>query len=211
MNQAVNFGHGVPLTLPIPPSLPWANIKTTQYDTQDINKAKQELASAGVGDTVNFSMQISNNSPQLEQVAELMKDQIKDAGFNMDIQLLDFATVIANGNSGDFDTLCLGWSGSVDPDGNMYPLFYTGAGFNFPKYTNPMMDQALDAGRTNLDQAARAKAYTDAQNILLQDQPMIVLYSRSQVSAARKNVQNYPNNYNGYFGGRDIYKAWITQ
>ena len=136
INQAVLFGHGVPLTLPIPPALPWAFMKGTPYDARDIDKAKQELASAGVSN-VSFSMQISNASPQLQQVAELMKDQIKDAGFDMEIQLIDFATVIANGNSGDFQSLRLGWSGSVDPDGNLYPLIYTGAGFNFAKYSNP--------------------------------------------------------------------------
>ncbi|MBV9581009.1 MAG: hypothetical protein JO057_20710 [Chloroflexi bacterium] len=210
INQTVNFGHGVPLALPVPPSVPWAFVKNTQYDARDIDKAKQELASAGVSN-VSFTMQISNASPMLQQVAELMKDQIKDAGFDMDIQLIEFATVVANGNSGAYDALCLGWSGSVDPDGNMYPLLYSGAGFNFAKYSNPAMDKALDDGRTNLDQAARAKAYTDAQTILLQDQPMLVLYSQSQVASARKNVQNYPNNYNGWFGGRDIYKAWVTQ
>jgi peptide/nickel transport system substrate-binding protein len=209
MNQTVNFGHGTPLTLPIPPSVPWAFMKGTQYDTRDIDKAKQELAAAGVTD-VSFTMQISNNSPQLQQVAELMKDQIKDAGFNMDIQLIEFATIVANGNSGDYEALNLGWSGSVDPDGNTYPLFYTGSGFNFAKYSNPMLDKALDDGRTNLDQSKRAQAYMDAQKILLQDQPMIVLYSQSQISAARKNVQGYPNNYNGWFGGRDIYKAWLN-
>jgi peptide/nickel transport system substrate-binding protein len=210
INQAVLFGHGVPLTLPIPPALPWAYMKGTPYDTRDIDKAKQELASAGVSN-VNFSMQISNASPQLQQVAELMKDQIKDAGFDMEIQLLDFATVVANGNTGDYESLQLGWSGSVDPDGNMYTLFYTGAGFNFGKYSNPALDKLLDDGRTNLDPSKRGQAYLDAQKILLQDQPMIVLYSQSQIASARKNVQNYPNNYNGWFGGRDIYKAWISK
>jgi peptide/nickel transport system substrate-binding protein len=210
LNQAVNFGHGVPLTLPVPPSVPWAFMKGTPYDTRDIDKAKQELASAGVSN-VSFSMQISNASPQLQQVAELMKDQIKDAGFDMDIQLIEFATIVANGNSGDYQALNLGWSGSVDPDGDMYPLFYTAAGFNFAKYSNPMLDKALDDGRSNLDQAKRAQAYMDAQKIVLQDQPMIVLYSRSQIAAARKNVQNFQNTYNGFFGGRDLYKAWLSK
>jgi len=210
INQTVLFGHGVPLTLPVPPAVPWAYMKGTQYDTRDIAKAKQELASAGVSN-VSFSLQISNASPQLQQLAELMKDQIKDAGFDMDIQLIEFATIVANGNTGDYQALNLGWSGSVDPDGNLYPLFYTGAGFNFAKYSNPTLDKALDDGRNNLDQAKRAQAYMDAQKILLQDQPMVVIYSQSQVSTARKNVQNYPNNYNGWFGGRDIYKAWLSK
>jgi peptide/nickel transport system substrate-binding protein len=211
MRQAVLFGHGDVLTLPIPKSVSWAYQTGSPYETRDIDKAKQELSSAGISAPISFSMQISNASPQLQQVAELMKDQIKDAGFDMDIQLIEFATIVQNGNTGDYQALNLGWSGSVDPDGDLYPLFYTGSGFNFAKYSNPQLDKDLDDGRTNLDQAKRAQAYKDAQNVLLQDQPMIVLYSQSQFSTVRKPVQNFPNNYNGWFGGRDYYRAWLTK
>ena len=100
---------------------------------------------------------------------------------------------------------------SVDPDGNTYPLFYTGSGFNFAKYSSPDLDKALDAGRTNVDQAKRAQAYMDAQKVLLQDQPMVVLYSQDQITTVRKNVMNWPNNYNGWFGGRDYNRAFLTQ
>src|SRR5579864_6208586 len=209
--QAVDFGNATTVTLPIPSSVPWAYVKGTQYDKPDISKAKQELSSAGVSGPINFSLQISNASPQLQQVAELIKDQIKDAGFEMDIQLIEFATIVQNGNTGDYEALSLGWSGSTDPDGDVYPLFYSGAGFNFAKYANPELDKALDAGRNNLDQAKRAQAYMDAQKILLQDQPMIVLYSENQLATVRNSVQNWPNNYNGWFGGRDYNRAWLTQ
>jgi peptide/nickel transport system substrate-binding protein len=211
LNQAVDFGNGTPLTLPIPPSVPWAYMKGTQYDKRDIDKAKQELTSAGVSGPINFSLQISNASPQLQQVAELVKDETADAGFNVDIQLIDFATVVSNGNSGDYQALELGWSGSVDPDGDLYPLFYSNAGFNFAKYANPDLDKAMDTGRTELDQTKRAQAYMDAQKILLQDQPMIVLYSDPQIATTRKNVQNYPNTYNGWFGADDIFRTWISK
>jgi peptide/nickel transport system substrate-binding protein len=209
--QAVDFGNATTVSLPIPPSVTWATMKGTQYDKRDIDKAKQELTSAGVSGPINFSLQISNASPQLQQVAELIKDQIKDAGFEMDIQLIEFATIVQNGNTGDYQALSLGWSGSVDPDGDVYPLFYTAAGFNFAKYSNPDADKAMDTGRQTLDQTKRAQAYNDFQKILLQDQPMIVLYSENQLVTVRKTVQNWPNNYNGWFGGRDYNRGWLTQ
>jgi peptide/nickel transport system substrate-binding protein len=209
LNQVVDAGLGTPLALPVPPSVSWAYMQSTPYAARDIDKAKQELASAGLSN-VSFSFQISNASPQNQQIAELIKDQIKDAGFDMDIQLLEFATVVQNGNAGDYQALELAWSGSVDPDGNLYSLFYSGAGYNFAKYSNPALDKLLDDGRTNLEQTKRAQAYIDAQNILLQDQPMIVLYSDPQIATARKNVQGYPNTYNAYFGARDIYKTWLS-
>jgi peptide/nickel transport system substrate-binding protein len=209
--QTVDFGNATSTTLPIPQSVSWAYMKGTPYDKRDIDKAKQELSSAGVSGPISFTLQISNASPQSQQIGELLKDQVKDAGFEVDLQQIEFATIVQNGNTGDYQALQLGWSGSVDPDGDMYPLFYTAAGFNFAKYGNPDLDKALDAGRTNLDQSKRAQAYMDAQKILLQDQPMIVLYSENQITTVRKNVQNWPSNYNGWFGGRDYNRAWLTQ
>jgi peptide/nickel transport system substrate-binding protein len=211
IRQAVYFGLGKALQLPVPEVLPWAYAKDNlPYTARDVNKAKQELQSAGVSD-VSFTFQISNASPQLQQIAELVKDQLKDVGITMDIQLIEFATVIQNGNTGEYQALSLGWSGSVDPDGNLYPLLYTKAGFNFAKYTNPEFDKLLDAGRTNLEQPKRGQAYLDAQKILLQDQPMLVFYSNPQISVTRKEIQNYPQTYNGYWGVRDLEKVWRSK
>jgi peptide/nickel transport system substrate-binding protein len=211
IRQAVLFGTGKPLQLPVPEVIPWANVKSgLPYSQRDVDKAKSELQSAGVSNP-SFTFQISNASPQLQQVAELVKDQIKDAGFSMDIQLIEFATVLQNGNSGEFQSLSLGWSGDVDPDGDLYPLLYTGSGFNFPKYSNTQFDKLLDDGRQNLDQSKRAQAYTDAQKILLDDQPMIVLYNPPQISVTRKEIQNYPQTYNGYWGVRDLATVWRSK
>ncbi|HLZ32315.1 MAG TPA: ABC transporter substrate-binding protein [Chloroflexota bacterium] len=208
IRQAVYFGLGAALQLPVPAVIPWAYAKDNlPYTTRDVAKAKQELQSAGLSD-VSFTFQISNASPQLQQIAELTQNQLKDVGINMEIQLLEFATIVQNGNTGEYQALSLGWSGSVDPDGNLYPLLYTKAGFNFAKYSNPDFDKLLDAGRTNLEQAQRGQAYLDAQKILLQDQPMLVFYSNPQISVTRKEIQNYPQTYNGYWGVRDLQTVW---
>ncbi len=206
--QTVFFGNGIPLQLPVPSTITWAALTDgLQYGKRDINKAKQEMQSAGMSD-VTFAFQISNASPELQQTAELMKDQIKEAGFTMDIQLIDFATIVQNGNTGEYQTMGLGWSGGTDPDDNLYSLFYTKAGFNFAKWSNAQLDKALDDGRQNLDQSKRAQAYKDAQKVLMDEQPMIVYWQGPQISTVRKDIQNYPQTYNGYWGARDFYKIW---
>jgi len=40
---------------------------------------------------------------------------------------------------------------------------------------------------------------------------MIVLYGDPQIATVRTSVHGYPNNYNAWFGGRDIYKAWVSR
>jgi peptide/nickel transport system substrate-binding protein len=207
IKKTVFFDNGVSLGTPIPPSIPWAHQKDDPYTKRDVAKAKSELQSAGKTAPVRFAFQISNASPELQQTAELIKDQIKEAGFEMEIQLLEFATVVANGGAGTFQTLGLGWSGDVDPD-TLYSLMYTGAGFNFGKYSSPQMDKLLADGRSTVEQAKRADIYKQVQQVFFQDQPLVVYFNAPQIVVGRKSVQNYQNTYNGYWGTRDLDKVW---
>ena len=207
IKKTVFFDNGVALGTPIPPSIPWAHVANDPYMRRDVAKAKSELQSAGKTAPVRFAFQISNASPELQQTAELIKDQIKEAGFEMEIQLLEFATVVANGGSGSFQSLGLGWSGDVDPD-TLYSLLYTGAGFNFGKYSSPQMDKLLGDGRATVEQAKRADIYKQAQQLFFQDQPLIVYFNAPQIMVSRKSVQAAQNTYNGYWGTRDFDKVW---
>ena len=208
IRNTVYFGAGKTLQLPVPEVLPWAYLNDgLTYGKRDIDKAKQELQKGGISNPT-FTFQISNASPEQQQIAELVKDQIKEAGISMEIQLIEFATIVQNGNTGEYQALALGWSGTVDPDGDTYPLFYTKAGFNFAKWGNPTFDKLLDDGRQNLDQAKRGQAYKDAQKILLDEQPMVIYWNSPQISTVRKEIQNYPQTYNGFWGSRDYGKIW---
>jgi peptide/nickel transport system substrate-binding protein len=210
LRQAVLFGHGASIEVPVPKAVSWAYLAEYRpYAQRDLARAKQELASAGLTD-VKFSLQIVDSLSKDQQLAKALQAQVQDAGFHMDIQPLDTATIMQNANNGDYQALMdLGWTGSVDPDGDLYPILHTGSMFNFARYSNPDIDKLLEDGRTNLDQIKRATAYKEAEKLLDQDEPLIVLYSEPQISAVRKAVQNYPQNYNGWWGARDLAKVWI--
>lgn len=211
--KTVNFGIGSVQDTPVPSTISWAydtSPASHPYFKQDMAKAKQLLSAAGKSG-VKFSFQISNASPVLQQTAELIKDQIKAVGFDMEIQLIEFATVVSNANGGDYEASGIGWSGGTDPDDNLYSLFYTKAGFNLSKYSNPAFDMLLDQGRQTLDQNKRGDIYKQAQKILFDDQPFIVYQQGVQGSLVRKNVQNYPQTYNGYWGARDFDKMFKSK
>ena len=206
IRKTVYFDNGKLLDTPVPESISWAHDKAAPYARRDIAKAKSELQAAGKSN-VKFTFQISNASPELQAVAELVKDQIKEAGLEMEIQLLEFATVIANGAASQFQSLGLGWTGDIDPD-TVYALYRSGAGFNYPKYANPQVDKLLDDARQTVDQSKRAEAYKQFQKIVWDEQPYLVYFNAPQIATYRKNVQSYPNNYNGYWGPRDFDKVW---
>src|SRR5204863_9679567 len=98
--KTVAFGSGRALDTPIPESLPsWYQKESSlhPYVKQDLAKAKQELAAGGKPGGFKFTFQATAGSPQTQQTAELIKDQLKPLGIDMEIQLIDFARIIANG------------------------------------------------------------------------------------------------------------------
>ena len=186
--DTVNFGTVVPADTEIPGTIPGS--VQGPYMKRDINKAKDLLKQAGKT-SVSFTIQYSNASPALQQTMELVKDEIKDAGFDMQLQPLEFATVVDNANKGAYQAGALGWSGSVDPDGFTYTLFTTGAGFNLAHYSNKALDDLLNKARQTLDINARVEQYKQSMNILADDEPFIIYDWTVLQQTTRKNVQNY--------------------
>jgi peptide/nickel transport system substrate-binding protein len=211
IRKTVFFENGKVLDTTIPESLGPFYQKDASYHPYlkpDVTKAKQELAAGGKPSGFKFSFQISNASPELQQTAELIKDQLKAVGIDMEIQLIEFAKVVENGQKGEFEALGLGWSGSIDPDGNTYTLFYKGAGFNFSKIDNAAMNKAMDDGRELVDPEKAKGAYDQFVKLFQEQVPMIVYYNPPQISTVRKKVQNYPQTYNGYWGSGDFKTVW---
>ncbi len=208
IRKTVFFDNGKVLDTPVPEAIAWAHEKGP-FQSRDTAKARQALQAAGKPNGFKFSFQISNSSPELQQTAELIKDQIKEIGLDMEIQLIEFATILANGQAGSHQALGLGSSGDIDPD-TIYSLYATGAGMNLAKYSNPQLDRLLNEGRTTLEQGKRADVYKQAQKLIFEEQPYIVYFNAPQIATVRKVVQNYPNTYNGYWGTRDYERVWKT-
>jgi peptide/nickel transport system substrate-binding protein len=213
IRQTVFFGNGLVLDNLIPEGLGVWYQKDASYHPflkPDANKAKAELAAGGKPNGFKFAVQLSNASPELLQTAELIKDQLSKVNIEMEIQLLEFAKFVENGNTGEYESHMLGWSGGIDPDGNGYSLFYTKAGFNLSKISDAELDKQLDLGRTTIDQAKAKEVYDAFIKRWLDQQPMLVYFNAPQIITVRKNVQNYPENYNAYWGAADFYKIWKT-
>lgn len=211
IQQTIMFGNGNVLDTVVPASNGvWHQRDAAfhPYLKQDLAKARQELQSGGMPNGFRFTFQISNASAELQQVAELIKDQLRAVNIEMEIQLIEFATVVANGQSGNFEAHGLGWSGSVDPDGNLASLFLSGAGFNFSRISDSQLDAAINAQRTNVDQARAKEAVDNAVKRLNELVPMVVYFNAPQISTVRRNVENYPQTVNGYWGAADYYKIW---
>src|SRR5579885_3433370 len=159
--------------------------------TFDINKAKAELAQSGVSN-VSFPLIISSGNPTLLQEAQFIQSQLQAVGINISLKQETFPTLVTDFQTFNYQSLLVGWTGSVDPDGTMYAMFYSTGGFNYTKYANAQVDSLLNSGRTTLDQTQRISFYQQAQAIIVQDASRIFLTHGAVAQETTSNVKNYP-------------------
>jgi len=172
--QTVYFGLGVVSNGPISPPLPPYDASYKPY-THDVAKAKALLASGGKPNGFSFDMLITSGSPQQQQLAELIKDELKDAGITVNIVPEEFTKLVDDTQNHKFTASILGWSGRIDPDGNSYNHFHTGGGFNDPQYSNAQVDMLLDQARASYDQEQRNSLYKQINKLVTDDAPWIFI------------------------------------
>ena len=149
---------------------------------RDVDKAKALLKAAGVALPVTVKMTIGNdtNTQQLGQVVQAMT---AEAGFDLQLQTTEFATLLSQNGAGNFQTTLVGWSGRVDPDGNIHQFVTCKGGLNDMKYCNPQVDALLNDARGVTDPAARKAKYAAAMKIIEDDKPITYLDFEPRLSA----------------------------
>ena len=189
INKAVFFGSGQAGYQAIPPSSFAFDESYKPYTPRDVAKAKALVAQSGVQNP-RFSVVVTN-TPEERQVAEVYKEQLQDAGITMDIELLEFATLLDRTNKYEFDASALQWSGRPDPDGNVFNYFHTKGGQNRSQYGNPQVDQLLEQARATYDTGERKRLYQQANQIILEESPMIFVQHRPEIKVMAPKLQNF--------------------
>lgn len=164
LNQVVFEGANTPGNQPIPPGSPFY-APSFPMQPRDIPAARRLLAEAG-----QPSPQVAllvPNIPELRQMAEVMQAMVREAGFDLRIETRELATAAQMMNAGDFQAFLIGWSGRVDPDGNIFAFNHCRGANNDSKFCDPRVDAALEAARATVDPAERARHYHAALAIAL--------------------------------------------
>ncbi|HTJ57234.1 MAG TPA: ABC transporter substrate-binding protein [Devosiaceae bacterium] len=188
LNQVVFNGDYAPGNQPFPPDSPWYN-KVDPIRQRDVAKAKELMKEAGVS-SVELDMTVPNDPLNL-QIGQVLQSMVGEAGFNLKLKSTEFATMLSEQTAGRFVADLVGWSGRVDPDGNIHEFTTCKGGLNDSKYCNAEVDQLLDGARKTTDVAARKAKYDAADVILNADLPIIYLYHQTWIWAMNKKVTGF--------------------
>lgn len=135
---------------------------------RDVEKAKQLLASAGFADGVSISIQYINTPAfaMNNRIAEFMQQQAAEANINLIIEPLDFATLINNLQTFEYQVITSGKAMYADPEGSLSEVNSTNARNACP---DPWIDTMMDELNREGDQTRRAAMLMDVQKYLLEN------------------------------------------
>ena len=189
MVQVVYNDLYVPVAQGLPPSSPYFDPAMKPL-ARDVVKAKALLKEVGVALPVVVQLTVPNN-PDQRQNGEIIQALAAEAGFDVRITASEYASALTAANRGDFEAFSTGWSGRVDPDGNLYSFLHSTGALNDSKYANPKVDALLDQSRVEQDQAKRRALYAELMEQARRDLPIIYMWNPKNIVGMSARVGGF--------------------
>ena len=189
INQVVFNGEFTPGNQWVSPEHPYYQ-KAFPVPRRDIARAKALLKESGAALPISVDLMVPKGAEN-EAVAQVVQSMAAEAGFDLKIRVIEFATSFKQAQAGEFQAFLIGWSGRIDPDGNSYVFLHTKAPQNDGGYSNPDADKALEDARLVTDPAQRKAIYEKLTRIVLNDEPLIYLYHRKLLIAHTTRLEGY--------------------
>jgi peptide/nickel transport system substrate-binding protein len=192
------------------PILSWAHNPDNEprYD-YDPEKAKELLEEAGwkdedgdgvreahgvmdVEDGTPFTFEIHTNAGNVEreQLIVTMQQYWNEVGVGAETAFIEWNALLAElTETYEYEMIMVGFGWDIDPDQKtMWHTDSYGGGFNMNKYSNPRIDEILDAALLTVDQEVRQEYYYEMQQILAQEVPAPILYFRRSTVCGNERV-----------------------
>jgi peptide/nickel transport system substrate-binding protein len=189
LNDILMMGKGSVSNGPTPAGLWWydPNVKSYDYDPA---KAKALVTEAGYPNGFEFTL----STPQVavfQQMNQLIQEQLAAANIRVKLDPAaqsEWYTRLVKRQTNFSPTR---WTQRADPDGLLYILFHSKGFANTTGYKNDKVDALLDQARSIFDMEMRKKLYSEAQQLIVHDLPMLPLFDSVEYGALRSNVQGF--------------------
>ena len=171
----------------IAPDSPYASDASNECVDYDPEGAKQLLEDAGVELPLQVNMKVANTQDAL-RFTQAVQAASKKAGFEIKIQPMEYTALLDAQDRGDYELLQLGWSGRVDPHGNLYTFHYPGAANNVTGVDDDKLSNLLTDAAEATDMDERKDLYGQASQRGSQLNSIIYLYRQKNLTAYTDEV-----------------------
>jgi peptide/nickel transport system substrate-binding protein len=164
--------------------------KTRKCPTRDVARARKLLADAGQAGGYKLEMVIVNN-PQQRRVGEIIQGMAREAGLEISLRPSEFASALKDNDDGKHQAFLIGWSGRVDPDGNIHQGQACGGSLNATLACDEKIDALLNRARELTDIGQRRALYREAIDLIGARRNILYLYHANYIVAFPRNLKGY--------------------
>lgn len=150
----------------------------------------------GAGPRMRFAkpivLKIASSNVMARQYGGVMQNSLKEVGVPVEIETLERSALFDQLSKGQYQMTAGSWVG-----GNQDPIFLRdlftyliSAAFNRSRYRNPQLDPLLQQAVNTSEREVARGLYTQAQQIISHDVPMLPLWYPANMVVARRSVGN---------------------
>jgi len=135
----------------------------------------------------------------------MIRDELAQIGIQVDLQPIDFQTLVDIARQQTFDAYLLGWQNGYPDDPDQTQLFtpqsdVIAGGSNFTSFNNPQVTDLINQANSvpGCQPADRAPIYARIQELMQQEVPYVWLFAINGMYAVGPNIQGFdpqPANY----------------
>jgi len=197
--EAVFQGTGTVAKSLLPPAV-WSSEDQTMQDyPYSVEKAKALLAEAGYPNGFDidlWAMPVQRPyNPNARRMAEMIQSDWAKIGVKAHIVSYEWAEYQTRIRNGEHQAALMGWTtANGDPDNFFGPLFTCKAaqgGSNSAKWCYPPFDKLIEQARTTTDHDKRVALYQQAQQMMHDQAPAIMIAHSTIFEPVRKEVTGY--------------------
>lgn len=168
--------------------------------------SKELIAKEGLENQIKTKIWTNDDVTRL-QIAQIVQSQLKDVGIDASIESLEWGAFLEGTAREEHEIIILGWGNVTgDADYSLYPVFNTATDPSAGRrtvYSNPKVDELLNKGRETTDPNIRLEVYSQAQEIIKDDAPLVPLYYPKYNVGINKKVKNFkisPMGHHSFYG-----------
>lgn len=155
----------------------------------DVAKAKELLAQAGYPDGFDMTISVPNNYQPHMDTAEVVAEQLREAGINVTIQPVEWSTwldTIYNGRQ--FQATVVGVDAANMTARAMLERFTSDYGKNFINYNNPAYDTLFQQAINAQDEATQTDLYKQMETMLADTAANVYIQDLCDLVAMRQDL-----------------------
>lgn len=174
----------------IPSSSPYHSKQQSAGSAYDVAQARALLTQAGYrGEPIVLTT--NRRYPAMFNQALLVQAMARQAGINLQLEVLEWATQLDRWKAGKYQLMSFGFTARADPYLNYDAMLGDRSRSHTKLWDNPTALDLQRAAGESSDPVTRQQLFDRMHELMIADCPLIVLYSLSDVNAVRSGVSGF--------------------